>query len=132
MRLILDFAPHDADRIVNGTRCHSIRIAPTGPEQPNIGDDLVLIANHGSPETRRIRTERCEYVQDILILPSLGSAHQIILGGALMEVFEAEDLARCEGFASLDAFVGYYREFGLPFRGLILGWAEQPRYLTRH
>lgn len=133
MNTILNFMEPLAALIELGRIPLTIRPCRADARDPQPGDTLYLYTGRSTPRSRLLRTEVCEYVADITILPSFGSMHQVMLGSEMLGAARVESLAKDAGFADDESMICYYQTlYGLPFNGNLIGWDARPSYLTAH
>jgi len=129
MNCILGFQPRFVPLVEAGPKLHTIRRRRADGKNPEPGDTLYLYAHHRSKLSRRIGTEVCEKVADVLVLPPLGPIPQIYLGGELLIPEEADAFSRADGFADTGELLAFLDErYGLPFSGLLICWKFTPTY----
>lgn len=133
MNAILNFMTEFAPLIESGRIPHAIRPCRTDARDPEPGDMLYLYAGRNTPRSRLLRTEICEYVISITILPNFGVMPQVLLGSEMLDMTRVESLAKANGFADDEAMIAYYKQlYGLPFNGNLIGWSIRPSYLRTH
>jgi len=133
MNAILNFVMELAPLIELGRIPHTIRPYRSDARDPQPGDLLYLYTGRNTPGSRLLRTEVCEYVVAITILPTFGTLAQVLLGSEMLDAVKVESLAQANGFSDSEMMITYYQAlYGLPFSGNLIGWAAQPSYLTTH
>lgn len=130
---LLNFQGQFAPKVESGVKPHTIRALRADGRDPLPGDTLHLYYGLRTKGVRLLRREVCEYAHDIMIQPSAGNQHHVLLVGHPLDQAGIEQLARFDGFNSADEFVRYFEKaHGLPFTGLLIGWFPTPDYTTRH
>ena len=131
MNTILNFMTQFAPLIESGRMPHTIRPSRTDARDPEPGDLLYLYTGRNTPGSRLLRTEICEYVVRITILPTFGAIPQVILGSEMLDMARVEALAKANGFADEESMIAYYQHvYGLPFNGNLIGWTVRPSHLN--
>ena len=99
------FAPY----IESGRKRQTIRPKRKRPTRP--GDTLYLFIGMRTKQCRKLGEAVCQDVTNIIIEPDM----VITLGGRILGLIEANELARADGFVSLGEFYVFFEErYGVP------------------
>ena len=130
---LLNFKGQFVPKIEDGSKPHTIRALRVDGQDPLPGDMLHLYYGLRTKAVRLLRREACEYAVDVVIQPSAGNVHHVLLAGRPLGQGDIELLARQDGFDNAAAFVRFFEDnHGLPFTGLLIGWTPTPTCATRH
>lgn len=130
---LLNFKSVFAPLVESGFKPYTIRALRKDENDPLPGDTLHLYCGLRTKSVRLIRREVCEYTHDIVIQPSVGNVHHVLLAGYPLSEDMVDRLAHFDGFANADEFIRYFEStHGLPFTGLLIGWLPIPFYATKH
>lgn len=130
MNAIIHFMSFQAPMIISGRIPHAIRPKRRDFRNPEPGDLLYLYAGRNTPSRRLLATEMCEYVIEITILPPMGTASQVMLGGEMLDADRINSLARANGFHDDESMIHFHSvTYGLPFQGNLIGWTVRPPHL---
>lgn len=130
---LLNFKAVFAPMVESGRKPHTIRALRKDGNDPLPGDTLHLYTGLRTKAVRLLRREVCDYTRDIMIQPSSGNVHHVLLGGQPLSQDELNTLARVDGFADANDFIRYFdTTHGLPFTGVLIGWQPSPLLSTHH
>ena len=130
---LLNFGSQFVPLVESGAKPHTVRAKRADGRDPLPGDTLHLYTGLRTKSARLLRREPCAYSTDIIIQPSAGDVHHVLLGGRLLSQEQVDLLAQADGFPDSTAFVAYFDSmYALPFSGLLIGWAPLAIYPTRH
>lgn len=109
-----NFKDRFADLVELGRKPHTIRPRRKRPTKP--GDTLFLYRGQRRPDCRLLRVEQCIAVSPIMI-----AREGITCNGIKMTEEDANELARCDGFAGwLDMRFWFEGQYGLPTKDMDL------------
>lgn len=130
---LLNFKASFAPMVESGRKPHTIRALRKDGNDPLPGDTLHLYTGLRTKAVRLLRREVCDYTRDIMIQPSSGDVHHVLLGGRELSQDDIDLLARVDGFAAASDFIGFFEAaHGLPFTGVLIGWRPSPLLSTQH
>lgn len=127
-----NFKEQFADDVADGSKRRTIRRGRLKPKQKvrvapaKPGDILKLYTGMRHKSCRLLATARCTRVRGICLMDSEPAA--VFLGEIdsvpiLLPQIDAEELAKADGFASLnDMMIWFYKTHGPAFHGYLIEW----------
>jgi hypothetical protein len=124
---ILNFQKRFAPDVESGIKTTTIRAKRKDGRDPKMGDMLALYTGLRTKAARLLRRETCFAVDPIMIQPSIAeNDHLVWVGDVMLNNEGVAAMARQDGFASAEEFIGYFRKsYGLPFNGYLIGWKPE-------
>ncbi|HVI07016.1 MAG TPA: ASCH domain-containing protein [Candidatus Binatia bacterium] len=114
---IYNFQSRFVPFILAGHKRHTIREERVHPDKP--GNVLHLYTGLRTKHARLICRVKCAAIEDIEIRAS----RRIYIQGSVLDRYEAEALARSDGFESFDDMMAFWNG-RLPFKGQIIHWTN--------
>jgi hypothetical protein len=130
---LLNFKARFADDVESGRKRQTIRARRKDGRDPKVGDTLYLYTGCRTRQARKLGEGICLVAEPLdirrLHLAWLtsnpgeewpGTVHR---NGMSLNLRQVLDIARRDGFESVDAFVKFFEEtHGLPFEGFMIRW----------
>ena len=117
----LNFKARWADKVESGEKPHSIRAWRKRPFK--IGDRVYLYTGMRTKACRKLGESDCIDAPPIIIRKMEGVGVSVIVGSDLLSTYQAEQLARADGFDDLEEFGAFFLPTGGTFYGQLIRWA---------
>ncbi|MGB1032957.1 MAG: ASCH domain-containing protein, partial [Flavobacteriales bacterium] len=114
--MILGFKPQFVEKILDGTKIHTIREDVYGRWKP--GMKIHFTTGIRTKDYNQFHEGECTSIQRIEIYPS---TRTVLIDGWSRDDIERSNLAQWDGFESQDAF---FQWFNKPFSGKIIHWTN--------
>ncbi len=111
-----NFKKEFAEDVASGIKCQTIRSSRKRPTI--VGDTLYLYTGMRTKICRLLMTTECISISKIVIYPAA-----IILDGWFLSALERKNLAKADGFDSMNDFIKFFKpQSNRPFKGDLIKW----------